>query len=107
MAGVQNTSVVSQLLSDQNQNINKSSPVGYTSGAVSKQNSSEGKHQHDQQRLTHEQVLMNFSKIHLTLCLTIFQNSIFLFIVLVSSCITNGSKPWRSKAKFGRIHENR
>lgn len=45
-----------QVTSDQNQNINKTTtPVGYTGGQIVKQNSSDGKHHHDQQRLTHEQ----------------------------------------------------
>lgn len=56
--GVQNSNALSQLLSDQNQNINKSSPGGFSPGQGSKQNNSEGKHHHDQQRLTHEQVLL-------------------------------------------------
>lgn len=47
-----------QVTSDQNQNINKpSTPANYTGGQIVKQNSSDGKHHHDQQRLTHEQVL--------------------------------------------------
>lgn len=41
--------------SDQNQNINKQSPIGYAAGQAMRPNNPDGKH-HDQQRLTHEQV---------------------------------------------------
>lgn len=58
--GMQNANHLQpQITSDQNQNINKTptNQVGYTGGQVAKQNNSDGKHHHDQQRLTHEQVI--------------------------------------------------
>ncbi|KAL0266929.1 UNVERIFIED_CONTAM: hypothetical protein PYX00_009336 [Menopon gallinae] len=52
---VQNVAAPPHNTSDQNQNINKPSPVGYGAGQGMRPNNPDGKHHHDQQRLTHEQ----------------------------------------------------
>ena len=58
MTGVQNINVGQQPLSDQNHNSNKTSAPSFSSGPLLKQSNSDGKHHHDQQRLTHEQVII-------------------------------------------------